>query len=402
MSYDKKIGLLRGTSSDPFLILPRMGVQIIPHDLKKLLPKATKEPEPKIWLPRQSSFMNIRGQISNSANALILPDQFWAEKFPLVSVLTDTRKGGFPTAKLDQQHYSMRLRYEVDPVTGKRTQYDFNEKSAMAIAQMIGGLQDRDEREHDFPIGTTFEDGYNQFIQKYRDENDRAKSDDIPYSEHHVFGGYIAARSEYGFIVAHPEYPVAAVFEACEDVYDTYLYDMCQATQNDVCEFEFEAKQIWGELPAFATKSPKAFRSFLYSWMIEIRDHIAMATPGAMVNLKSKAENTKEHLEHHVQSGKMSDIGLTNYYQDRIPTGYSDSLTPLQSSLMMGHTIEKTLDEADRYIAHRCGEMHHQKVSLNRDYKPPSLDEFGNGQIIIGSNDNQLKTQATLIANGPR
>src|SRR5690606_579368 len=126
------------------------------------------------------------------------------------------------------------------------------------------------------------EDGYNQFIQKYRDMNDPAVSDNIPYSEHHVFGGYIAARSEYGFVVRHPNYPVAFVFEACEDVYDTYLYDMCQDTQTDVCEFEFEPKQIWGALPDFATKSPEAFRSFLYTSMIQIRDHIALNTPGAL------------------------------------------------------------------------------------------------------------------------
>lgn len=401
MSYDKKIGLFAGQESDPSTILGHLGVPVIAHDLKKLLPKESKEPEPKIWLPRQSSFLNIRNTITNSSNALIIPGEFWADKFPLVSILTDTRKHGFPTADLDKLHYSMRLRYEVDPATGQRTQYDFNEKSALAVAKNIGGLQDRDEREYDFDLNTSFADGYQGLIDKYRKLNDPTICDGIPYGEHHVFGGYIAARAEYGFIVKHPNHPVAFVFEACEDVYDTYLYDMCQASQYDVCEFEFEPKQVWGELPSFA-RSSEGFKEFLYASMIDIRDHITAVTPGAMVNLKSKAENTKEHLEHNVLSGNISDWGLTNYYQGRLPSGYSDSLSPLQSALVMGHTIEKTLLEADSYIAHRCSEMYHQKVLFNKGYEVPDYASIGKNSIILGANDNAVRPRSGLIATGPR
>ena len=36
----------------------------------------------------------------------------------------------------------------------------------------------------------------------------------------------------------------ATTLQACEDIYDTYLYDMCQASQYDVCEFEFEPNNL--------------------------------------------------------------------------------------------------------------------------------------------------------------
>jgi hypothetical protein len=398
LSYEKKIGLITGTSSDPQAVLSRLGVPAIPHDLKSLLPAISKEPEPKIWLPKRSSFNTIRNTITNGANSGIIPGQFWTGKFPLVSVLTDTRKNGFPTAKLDAQDYSLRLRYEVDPKTGERSYYDFNEKSAMAVSNVIGGLQDRDEREHDFENTVSFEDGYNQFIDKYRILNDRAVADTIPYSQQHVYGGYIASRVEYGFVVKHPKHDVAFVFEACEDTYDTYLYDMCQASQKDVFEFEFEPKQVWGDIPEEIRKSPEAFRAFMYSFMIDIRDHIAATTPGAMINIKSKAENTKEHLDNHVQSGRISQIGLADYYNGRVPKGYSKSLTPLQSSLMLGRSIEKTLDHADEHITYRCGIMHKQKVAANRSYAAPDISHMGQGTTIIGVNDNAVKAQPLVVS----
>lgn len=333
---------------------------------------------------------------------MIIPGQFWTNKLPLVSILADTRVNGFPTAKLDNQNYSLRLRYEVDPLTGQRNKYDFNEKSALVTSNTIGGIQDRDEREHDFGLGTTFEDGFNEFVQKYRDINSPTICDGINYSELHVFGGYIAARTEYGFAVKHPDYPVAFIFEACEDVYDTYLYDMCQSTQKDVCEFEFEPKQVWGALPDFALNSQEAFKNFLYTSMTRISNHLAATTPGAMINLKSKGENTKEHLEHNLMSGSIAELGLTGYYRGRIPQGYTDNLTSLQSSLMMGRSIETTLLEADPYIAHRCSEMHYQKLLFNKGYDAPDYQLIQKSSDILGANDNSTARKPEAFANRMR
>lgn len=388
MSFDKAIGFDLNKHPDDAYILNRFDVPLVKHDLKKLLPPGNKEPEPKILLPRSKCFKDIRALILSSHNACMIPGQLYEEKNPLTSILLDTVQNGFPTAELARNDYSLRFRFETDPQTGRMTQRDYNEKTSLMSAQLIGGCADRDERESELYDSESLEDGYNRFLKKYRDMGDPAFCDKVAFNSLHTSGGYIAARTEYGFAVRHPKHDLLFVFEACEDRFDTLASNMSEATAN-LHEFEFEPKQVWGRVPEFAQGNREAFKHFLYRSMIEIRDAIHERVPGAQINAKSKAEIAKDHLEASYGLEKETGQTLTKYFTHCAPTGYHKEFIADQYSLMLGSSLPDILENAADSIHQRGARLHEEKRRFNEASPKPCLSNIGYGSTVFGSdNDN--------------
>lgn len=390
MSYDKKIGFDLAQRPWERSMIESMGVTPINLDMKSRLPKESKEPEPKLLLPRPKSFEAVRALILSSANSFMIPGQLWEEKEPLTSILLDRKTiGGFPMADLTRNGYSLRFRFEQNPYTGEIKQRDLNEKTALANANLIGGCADRDEREIEVPLDMTIEQGYSNFISKYNILQDPSFCSNIPYNELSCYAGYIAARTEFGFAVRHPEYPVLFVFEGCEDIFDTLHGDMSRATVERLCEFEFEPKQMWGELPDWA-QSPDGFKAFLYSSMTSIRDTIHARVAGSEINSFSKAEIAQNHLvaEYGFERLPMQQLGLTDLFSNRTPIGYQDDFTAVQYSLMMSQSLEETLQDNMQGIFQRSAQLHNAKLSNNEGSQKPDFAHIGSGAYQLGFNDN--------------
>ncbi len=397
MSYEKKIGLDL-ENADHYDYLKRL--KIFPHinNLEELLPESSKEPEPKLWLQTPRSFHRIRTLLNESTNSFMIPGQIWEDKKPLVSVLADTHEHGWASAALDQGGYSLRLRFEMDPHDKSINRYDYNEKSSMGTSNQIGGLADRDEREDAFPVGVSLKDGYQKFLDKYRKLDDPTFCDNIPFSAYRAYAGYICARNEYGFAVKHPQHNVLFVFEGCEDIFDTMMGDMCRPTQEGICEWEFEIRQVIGKLPAAATKSKDAFKEYLYHSMNAIRVDLHHKVSGSFINTKSKAEVAKEHLGNHYTEGTFEELGLTKYYAQYAPEGATGkNFTAVQSSLRDSKRLVATLKDNENEIFHRCAELHQAKLRNNRNAPVPQDWMVGDGnQTINFANDNSGKAGSSL------
>lgn len=382
---DKPKGSLRPLSPKDLFYFNRMGVEPIFHNLKDRLPPGNKEPEPKILVPRPRCFADIRALFLSSSNSCMILDQLYEDKNPLTSILLDTKFKNLPTADLARKDHSLRFRFETRPDTNEQgiyeiTQRDFNEKSALLSANIIGGCADRDERECEIEPDETSEQGYNRFIQKYRTLMDPAFCDGIAYSDLSVAGGYLAARNEYGFAVKHPKYDVLFVFEACEDRFDTLTSNMCEATA-ELCEFEFEPKQVWGKLPPQA-QSPEGFRLFLYSFMTDIRDHVHHHIPDSIINLKSKAELAKEHMMHLYGNHNQANLELTlrEIFRD---SGIDKAFIPDQYSMLYGTGLEDTLKYSLHDIGQRGSRLHYEKMCFNTMAPKPDVLAIGSGNKVI-------------------
>lgn len=395
MSYDKIIGFcidpekpkgpMASLTSQEFEYFHRMGVKPIFHDLKKLMGGDNKEPEPKILLPAKRSFKQIRNLISESQNAFFIPGQMYQDKNPLTSVLIDTVHKGIPTALLDKSNYTLRYRFESNPVTGTFTQGDFNEKSGLKGGQMIGGCIDRFERELEQRPGESLEHAYNAFLEKYRHRDDAAFCDGNAFGDYHVAAGYQAARNEMGFAVKHPQHDVLFVFEACEDVWHCLHSDM-KTVSMKLYEFEFEPKQIWGELPPQAM-SKAGFKHFLYQAMTQIRDSIHACTHGSTINMKSKAEIAKEHLDAFYGVSATS-LPLSTIFDKGTATGYHSGYNAFQYSLLAGGTLEDTLTSAGKAMHDNGARLHHEKSRFNVDAPQPDSQSIGFGSRVLELNMN--------------
>ncbi|PZQ44897.1 MAG: hypothetical protein DI551_09175 [Micavibrio aeruginosavorus] len=378
MSFEKAIGF--GINPDdpkgPLLPLTKAekkflsDLGIVPKfiDLKDMLPAECKEPEPKILVTGPKCFMNIRAFFSSAENSALIPGQMYTGKLPLTSVLLDTVENGSPTAKLSQSDMSLRYRFEMDVATRKRNKGDYNEKSAMKTAEVIGGIADRDEKECELKDGDSLRDGYQRFLSKYRKMNDPAFCDDVIYDDLHVLGGYIAARTEYGFAVRHPKYPVAFVFEACEDMFDTLKNNLSESLVSRF-EFEFEPKQMWGDanrLPLHA-RTKEGFKEFLYNFMCDIRDDIHLATPGSLINVKSKAEVAREDLiAFECNSDDFKRSGLADYFGGATnASGECNELAAAKWALVTSQPLKETLKTAGHAIFQRCAKLHKTKIFFN-------------------------------------
>lgn len=353
-------------------LLNQFGVPHTSHSLKSLLPQGNKEPEPKLLLELPRHFHDIRDLLHRqTANSFLIPGQIYTHKTPLVSILLDTCDGGYPMGMLEHFGRSLRFRFEIDPGTVAYLHNpDFNEKTSMETSEIIAGCADRDERERALEPGESNQSGYEAFLEHYRKLRSPAFCNDVPFSSLKVAGGYIAARTELGFAVKDPDHPVIIVFEACEDRFVTLLSDMIQE-QADLCEFEFEAKQIWGELPPALMRNPVAFRQYLYNAMSQIALYIHENIQGSIPNHLSKAEIARQHARAH--------FGLDT------PACATDSFN-MASTCLLGDTLDETLTHSIEIIRQRAAKLHHEKLKANSTpfhYERCDLKR-GNGSIRFG------------------
>ena len=374
MSYTKAIGFGLDQNNPKGLPVPltpneltylhRLGVPPRQHNLKTLLGDNV-EPEPKLILESPKGFSHFRNIINASSNAFLIPGQVYEDKNPLTSILLDSVSNSFPTAILDRGNYTLRYRAESCPLDGRYTSGDFNEKSGLKGARSIGGCLDRYEREIEQRPGEAPSATFSALKTKYRERGDFAYCNNIAFNDLRVFGGYQAARNEIGFALKHPKDKVLFVFEACEDFWHTLHHDMA-TPMSKMYELEFEAKQVWGELPSRA-RSRAGFKEYLYETMTAVRDCLFENIPGAQINLKSKAEITKEHLEatFGFERESLSRLGLTSVFEKVRPTGYSSDFSAVQFSLMMGDTLDNTLSTARNIIHQNSVALHIEKQKYN-------------------------------------
>lgn len=379
MSYERVIGFgldpsrpkgyVVSPSGRELAYLERLGVQPIFCDLKTRLPDQNREPEQKLLLPTARGFSQIRNTLITASNTFIIPGQAYTEKNPLTSILLDSTDGS-----LDQNHYTLRYRFEMDPRTGFMTQGDFNEKSGMKNSTVIGGCIDRFERELEQRPGESHEDAYNAFLRKYRRRNDPAFSDGIAYQDLRVGGAYQAARNEIGIAFKHPQANVLMVFEACED----FWIGTEQNVSDPIAKFyewEIELKQVWGELPRDAQR-PEALRHFLYSAMTDFRDAIHRLTPDSSINLKSKAEITKEHLDEYYGVNEDTLESLHAVFGQRAVKGDSAGF---QMSVAHGRTLSQTLQEEHKGITRNAAKLDFEKREFNSGAPAQTRDLIGYG-----------------------
>ena len=347
------------------------------YDIKACMPPGSKEPEPKLLVPRPKCFESIRAIFSSKSNAFMIPEQMYVEKNPLVSALLDTCQNGNPTAFMAANERSLRLRFEIDPRTKKISKLDFNEKTSMVSSEVIGGIPNRDEREREIEIGEDLEEGYEAFKEKYRSEGDPAFCDNVKYDDLKVFSGYIAARTEYGFAVKHPNHPILMIFEACEDRFDVLDETLCNATAS-FFEFEFEPRQVIGKIPKYA-ETPEGFQAFLYSSMTAINQYLDKSIAGSTVNNLSKAEIARDHTIY--QKGDCSfieSLGISPVFNKA-----GQNLCAEQYALMMGSNPDECLEEALSSLIWRAGKMHNEKLNFNENFTRPHTDFIGSGTNFL-------------------
>jgi len=411
MSYDKIIGFgvnpdkpkgprvpLTSKERDYF---DRLGVKPIFHDLKKSLPENNREAESKLFVQNSKGLRRIRELIASADNAFLIPGQVYEGKNPLTSILLDS-KGSLSSASahLDRHNYTLRYRFEMDPATGNLTQGDYNEKSAMGASNMIAGCTDRFERELEQRAGESLEDAFNAFIRKYRRRNDPTFCDQIPFSNLGVAAGYQAARNELGIAVKHPDADVIIVYEGCEDFWHSNLHDMSVMPFAKFYEFETEPKQVWGELPSYV-QSPEDFQRFINGAMAGLHQYLHLRTPGSNINLKSKAEITKEHVEETFGFKNTRDLGLTQTFDASTAIGYYSEFTAFQFALAMGDTLEGTLKNARDEIHRHAATLHAEKMKYNSFSILPDMDGIGRGSHSISfSNDNGLLPDSPVAKFG--
>ena len=396
MSYERVIGF--GVNSDhpkaepaqgrphpdELVYFEKMGVKPIFISLKEWMPEGNREPEQKLFLPNAQGFNEIRRLIGEAQNAGLIVGQNYEDKNALASFLIDT-----PCGRLDRQNYSLRYRFEMDPMSGEITQGDFNEKSAMKTSKLIGGCVDRFERELEQEPGQPIDEAYRDFVQKYRNEDDRLCCDSIPFENLRLAASYICARNEVGIFFKHPKDNVIFVFEACEDFWqdtDATLIPDKNHKKARYHEWEIEPKQVWGELPE-RIKTSEQFKEYLYGAITMFRDYFHLHIPGSSINLKSKAEITKENIEL-AHNQKYMDFGLgslSSVFEYSVRAGGSVSLLD---------AVNKRLENV-----HKLGhELYKEKGAFNKTAIVPSLDAVGAGTRSISANNDNSRPDIHLAA----
>ncbi|MFA5591725.1 MAG: hypothetical protein WC989_00225 [Micavibrio sp.] len=412
MSFEKVIGFgidennpkgpNRPLNQEELLFLNLMGVEPIFINLKEKLPPS-KEPEKKLLIKNVEDLSLARTLIQNARNAAMIPGQNYEENNILTSALSDevrTLPDGtrFPVATLDTKHHSMRYRYEMTPHSPSRTQGDFNEKSAMAASNVIGGCIDRDEREREQLPGETMREAYDFFIQQCIDENNPAASTGIPYDNHTASCGYQCARNELGVAFKHPKDDVMFVFEVCEDFWHSMTPDMTAPIKKYI-EWEFEVKQVIGDVPENILNNQDAFKLYVYSAMNMFCDYMAANLPSAKVNQLSKAEITKKDIEDYLgfKTISLDKIGLTDAFNQVAPIGYKGEITAHQYCLLNGDTLENTINK-NRVQIHASGlDLYEQRCAYSKTAPKPSWEAVGAGSAYIAHNDNMRPAPVTAM-----
>ncbi len=363
-----------------------MGVKPIFVSLKKWMPEGNREPEQKIFLQDAEGFQDIRRIITNARNAFMIPGQCYEDKDPLNSILIDTGCGF-----LDKKNYSLRYRFEMDPDTGSFSKGDFNEKSSMAAANIIGGCADRYERELEQQVGEPLDHAYEAFLKKYRRRNDPAECDDVAFDDLRVGAIYQCSRNEIGVAFKHPTDNVMFVFEICEDFWHDTDANMVRSKMHNNAkyhEWEFEIKQVWGELPT-RIKRPEDFKEYLYASMTMFRDYMHRNVRGSSINMKSKAEIAKENIEMHhgLTKGFLAQMGLSSTFEYAVTIGQQKTLADVI--------------EGSQNVLYRLGkELHDEKTRFNETAIQPSVFAIGQGTMDIPyhNENNNPKKAAKLVA----
>lgn len=376
MSYEKVIGFgvdpdkpkgeLRDLTDTERGYFKRMGVEPVFADPKVWMPEGNREPEPKIFFPGISGFEKARGLVSEARNAFLIPGQAYRDKHPLTSLLIDTN----PTATLDPKNFSLRYRFEIDPKTGLIDRADLNEKSGMATSDMIGGCIDRYERELPQRKGEAPKAAYQAFIDKYRRRNDPAFCDGVEFENLRVGAGYQCARNEVGIAFRHPVDPVIFVLEACEDVWHDTSPDI-EHPVSKYYEFEFELKQTWGELPG-RVRTPQAFKEYAYSAMTMFQHHIHANIPGSTINMKSKAEISKENFRtaHGLSDDVLTAMGVRSVFDAATMYGGAK-------------TLERVMIDAQPAMWRMGNRLFDEMARFNDSIAHPTAADIGHGNRWI-------------------
>ncbi len=389
MSYERVIGFgvnpskpkgpVRDLTQREKSYFARMGVNPIYCDLKERLPHSNREPEQKIFLTKPSGFTQIRESLIWSSNTFIIPDQVHDEKLPLISFLLDSvppdEMSVVPLGVLDRSNYTLRYRCALNPDTGSLSNGDFNEKSGMKSSEIIGGCIDRFERENVQLRGESLQDAFTAFLEKYRRKQDPAFCDGLSFDCMRVGAAYQAARNEIGVAFKHPDADVLMVFEACEDFWIVANQNISDPIAK-FYEWEIELKQVWGDIPLHV-QTPEKLRQFVYQAMSDFRDAIHALTPGSSINLKSKAEITKEHLDAH----SFYDAAVTDQSirQDFSLNAMQGSRLGFQLALMQGRTLQEILREEASNIRRMGAKLHHEKQVFNSNAPVQRMDMVGYG-----------------------
>jgi hypothetical protein len=296
MSYDREIGIDPNNPSH-LEILRKLDLTPNVRPINDFLPCDTREPEPKIILADTRHFALIRKIVGSSPNSAVFQDQIHEEKNPLVSFLLDSKSVAITLAG-----HNLRFRFEMRPNDGKIYNEDFNEKSCNSESPTLGGLIDRTEMEREALPHETNRQAYQNFIGLYRPQGGLC-CQNTAFEDLCVYAGYITRRNEYPFIVKHPDYPFAVVFEACEDI--TKTLEQRRGKDGTSCyfkqtgrfvEFEFEPKKICGIVPDDLQRDREVFKRVLYDFMRRIQESIHQKVPDSSINYKSKAQITQENL----------------------------------------------------------------------------------------------------------
>lgn len=408
MSFDKAIGfgVNKENPKGPRIELTpreldyfyRLGVTPTYIDLKERLPRDL-EPEKKIFLPTAKSLGQVREIFASARNSFLIPGQSYgfsgsffydnrqkklieAVKDPLTSILLDrASKDPALHAYLDKNDHTLRYRCENNPRTGQRTQGDFNEKSGMLSSDIIGGTTARAERELEQREGESIKSSYEAFLRKYRKHKNPAMCDSTPFEELHVGAGYQAARNELGIAIKHPNHPFVLVVEGVEDFWHATGPDMQPIYTARFYEFEFEPKQAWGKAPDWAESSPEAFQKFIYGMMDDIQKALHRQIPHSELNEKSKAEITKEHLDH-----------IYTPYIEGFSGEFAESARGINAfglALDFGLNLEQALELHAKTIHTNAARLHEERLRYNETALLPEPDCIGHGSFTMTfANDN--------------
>jgi len=395
MSYDTEIRI--NPDYPPHLeILRKLDLAPSIYPINNFLPSNIQEPEPKIILADARHFGLIREVINSSINSAVLMDQIHEEKNPLISFLLDTKNAAITLAG-----HNLRFRFEINPLDGTTNKGDFNEKSCNSESPALGGLIDRTEMEREVGPNETNSQAYQNFIEHFRPHGGLCCQHTL-FEDLRVYGGYITRRNEYPFIVKHPDYPFAVVFEACEDITKTLeqksgIYkSSCYFKQmGRFVEFEFEPKKICGHIPYELQTDKEAFKYVLYDFMRRIQESIHLKIPGSQINNKSKAQMTQEHLTTALvgRASKTEDSGLNNQFGSAAVGESRSLINAIKYKALHGLDLEESLRRDRKSLLRMAREMRKtHRIQSNIDFSDDEIKRaiedsplFHRGQIKDGN-----------------
>ncbi len=394
MSHDPIIKLDLENNSWHRHVLTSLGVPLVSHDIRALMPPGFKEPEIKILVERPKCFQLIRALFFSSQNCHMVSGQEDWSKLPLCTTNVDTAKQmpgelapGIPilrpTAQLMVQDVNLRLRFNIDPNARSlsnplgMTNLDYNEKTLMAASETIHRITNRDERELEMEPGESLEMGYNRFHRKYRRAGSPAHSDGIPFQELVPYSGIVTARTTYAVLIKHPTQDCAILFEVCEDRYDT-LMETLNKRHVGLYELEMEPKQVFGTLPNNA-KTPEGFRNFVHDFMDGVGTYIVKNVKDCTTNERSKAEIAASYIDsYHGDCSFLTKLGTTPVFNKA-----GKCLLSHQYALMNSFPLERALQMANKDLSGRSERLHIERMRYTKDFLRPDDSNLGQGSQVL-------------------